>query len=232
MKLCRVNALSNPSINLKGFASITVDTLNSIGKNGPWSSKQDFTVADLPPVLESRAMEDRLNPDTDFIGWAGDHDQYWIYAGSSKGGSQYFDSKNLGDVKSTLVSNLPVDGAKVVHVRLWYRNNGEAWKFVDKEYLAGGPRVSYPVSNTLNSEFGSFPISLTDDGAGVVQYWLYAGSSPGARDYFDSSNLLAESNVYVTGLPDISQDVHIRLFWRFGAAGPWQRNDWFYLGVE
>ncbi len=48
---------------------------------------------------------------------------YWLDAGSSPGGNQYYQSGNLGNVTTTTVSGLPTDGSTVyvdpVLVRGW-----------------------------------------------------------------------------------------------------------------
>ena len=63
--------------------------------------------------------------------------EWWLYAGSTPGGNDYFDSGSLGSQLQTTVNGLPSDGTPV-HVRLWYRIGG-IWQSADFQYTATGP---------------------------------------------------------------------------------------------
>ena len=47
-----------------------------------------------------------------------------------------------------------------------------------------------------------------------IETWLYAGSSPGARDYLDSGNLGEVSNAALTNLPVNGSTIFVRLWYR------------------
>lgn len=59
---------------------------------------------------------------------------WWLYVGTSQGGSNIYDSGALGTSASDTVSGLPTDGS-TVYVRLWYLIGGE-WLSADFEYTA------------------------------------------------------------------------------------------------
>ena len=50
--------------------------------------------------------------------------RYWIDAGSTPGGSQYFQSGNIGNVTSYTVTGLPTNGSQV-YITLWSLVNGQ-----------------------------------------------------------------------------------------------------------
>ena len=77
-------------------------------------------------------------------------DEWWIYAGSSLGSNNYYDSGNLSGALSTTVSGLPSDGS-TVYIRLWHRQSGGTWSFVDTTYEAATASlgVSSPLALSL-----------------------------------------------------------------------------------
>ena len=153
-----------------------------------------------------------------------DVSEWWLYVGSQLGGNQYFDSQvslQLTTLSQT-VTNLPQDGSSI-YARLWWRVNGDpVWRFVDEVYTAGGltPAITSPAANTqLPGAIGNF--TWSDNGAGATDYWLYAGSSVGASNYFSSGSLGINGAVTATGLPtDGTSTVYVRLWYRIG-SGPW-----------
>jgi len=65
----------------------------------------------------------------------------------------------------------------------------------------------------------------TANGTRVIEWWLFAGSRPGARDYFDSGSLGVATFVNVVGLPADGSAVHVRLWYR---SGP----DWEFVDAQ
>jgi len=98
-------------------------------------------------------------------------------------------------------------------LRLWYRENaGQGqWLFVDQTvtattHLSLAPCITSPVpSTTLTADIIDIEWSTP------IETWLYAGSSPGARDYLDSGNLGEVSNAALTNLP-VDGSTNIRTF--------------------
>jgi len=86
---------------------------------------------------------------------------YWIDAGSTPGGTQYFQSTNLGNVLTTTVSGLPTNGS-TVYVTLYSLVNGQ-WLYNQYIYTA----YSLVAQTTTYGGVGSEPIALTFDGTNI-----------------------------------------------------------------
>lgn len=78
--------------------------------------------------------------------------QYWLYIGSTLGGSDLF-NQNQGTQRSVTVSGLPTDG-RTLHVRLWSFIGG-AWQFRDYTFV------------TATSSFNASGRVTTSSGTGV-----------------------------------------------------------------
>jgi uncharacterized protein YkwD len=64
-----------------------------------------------------------------------------------------------------------------------------------------------------------------DAGSGASEYFFYAGSTPGANNYYGNSTGLNRS-VTVSSLPANGSSVYVRLWTRFGSG--WQYTDYTY----
>ena len=161
-----------------------------------------------------------------------DAQAYWLYVGSSVGGSQYHDSGNMATgTLSRQVAGLPIDGSPV-HVRL-YTLLGNGWQFNDYSYTAvtltpAKAAITAPANGTTLTD--STVTFTWNAGTGAQAYWLYVGSSVGGSQYHDSGQLAAGTlSRQVAGLPANASTVHVRLFTRLGGA--WQHNDYSYTAV-
>ena len=56
------------------------------------------------------------------------------------------------------------------------------------------------------------------NGTAVSEWWLYVGTSPGARDILDSGSLGSATSMTVNNLPTDGSTVYARLFYRNGSA--------------
>ena len=124
---------------------------------------------------------------------------------------------------SYLVSGLPTDG-RTLFVRLWYRVGG-FWEFTDEPFTAVtlvAPGLTDPVLySTLDSSEVMFRWSANDQS--VSKWWMYIGSTPGARDVYNSSDLGLNVVHMVSGLPTDGRTLYIRLWYQVG--GFWQFVD-------
>ena len=157
-------------------------------------------------------------------------DVAWLYVGSTEGGTQYFNSSNIGPATSASVTNLPIDGS-AVYVRLWYKNDGSGWLFVDAQYTAGqpaGPVFTTPAPNTtLSSSEQTF--SWTS----VAEAWLYVGTTLGANDIHDSGGLGSATNYTIANLPLDSSTIYVRLWYRnIAGTGSWKKLDAQYTAGQ
>jgi hypothetical protein len=153
---------------------------------------------------------------------------YAIYAGSSVGGYEYFSS--LYASTSGTVTGLPTNGA-TVYIRLW-TNLGGTWQSNDYTYTAasggggGAATMTTPApGSTLSGASQQFNWTTAQ---GATQYGIYAGSSPGAYNYF--SGLFGGTSGTVTGLPANGSTVFIRLWTSFN--GVWQFVDYTYTAAN
>ena len=154
---------------------------------------------------------------------------WWLYVGSSEGANDFHDSGNLGLSVSERVTTLPADGS-VVYARLWYFLDG-VWQFTDSTYLSDpalpSPLITMPAEGTvINSSTQTF--AWTDNGVAVDEWWLYVGSSEGARDYHDSGALFSSQTETVTGLPTDGRMIYVRL-WHRESGQSWQTTDFVYM---
>jgi hypothetical protein len=119
--------------------------------NGEWYyNEYTYTAYSLygKGVITSPTPGSALTGSTVTFTWAaGTNDTaYWIDAGSTPGGSQYFQSGNLGNVLSAIVSGLPVDGS-TVYVTLWSLASGE-W-FNNQYTYASLPNYSFAAAQSF-----------------------------------------------------------------------------------
>jgi trimeric autotransporter adhesin len=156
---------------------------------------------------------------------------YWIDAGSTPGGNQYFQSGNLGNVLTTTVNNLPTDGS-TVYVTL-YSFVGGQWLSNAYTYTAFNPAGSQGVITTPvpNSQFTGTTVTFNwTAGAGASAYWLDVGSSPGGNQYYQSGNLGNVLTTTVNGLPSDGSTVYVTLYSLVGAQ--WLGNSYTYTAFS
>jgi hypothetical protein len=132
--------------------------------------------------------------------------EWWLYVGSSLGGTEFHDSGSLGSNVSATVGGLPEDGS-TLWVRLWYLTDD--WYSVDFTYEAAAGSTDGGTADS--SDTGSFTLSWTapvarSDGtpislAEIDGYRIYYGESSG--DYPYSANVTDGSaqSATVTDVP-------------------------------
>jgi hypothetical protein len=183
-----------------------------------------------PPAITTPAASSTLVGASQLFQWTANGaavTEWWLYVGASIGASTYFDSGSLGAATTQVnVTGLPTNGS-TVHARLWYRVAG-LWSSRDFQYTAatgpgpGNPAITSPVpSSTLSG--ANVVFQWTANGAAVTEWWLYLGTSSGAKNLHDSGSLGAATQTLVTGLPTDGSQVFARLWYRL--AGIWQFFD-------
>ena len=91
--------------------------------------------------------------------------------------------------------------------------SGAAWS---------NPGTYYPLNGgSLSGATQTF--SLYPDEFLISDWWIYAGSSPGAKDYADSGNLGSGLIHEVSGFPEDGSLVYVRLWYRMSGG-----LNWFY----
>ncbi len=150
-------------------------------------------------------------------------DEYWLMVGTSKGESDLF-SKKVGTDQSIVVNKILQTG-EPFYVRLLSLVNG-VWEFADYQYQFSKPaQLISPVQETVLTE--SRVTFQWDQGVGIAEYWLSAGTSSGGQDLYSASqgkNLSAEIN-------DIPQDgklVYVQLRSRSSPNNEWMDMDYIF----
>lgn len=158
--------------------------------------------------------------------------QYGLHLGTSVGGNDVF-SQNGHRGLSATVSGLPTDG-RTLYARVWSEIGG-SWVYRDYTYTAGsagsgsgsggtGPgQMATPApGSTLTASTVTFQWT---GGTGVVEYWLYVGTTGGGNDLFSRGTGSALSAT-VAGLPSDGRRIYVQLWSSFN--GDWRSNDYTY----
>ena len=158
--------------------------------------------------------------------------QYWLDIGSVQGGHDYYSSGNLSTVLSQAIANntLPTNGSPV-WARLYWLQNGN-WQFADSSYFSFGSSakgvITSPANNsTLTGGSVTFNWSAA---AGATGYWVDAGSTAGAHDYYSSGNLGNVLTTTVSGLPTNGSTVFVTLYTL--QNGNWLSNAYTYTAFS
>jgi hypothetical protein len=152
---------------------------------------------------------------------------YWIDAGSSAGGNQYFQSGNLGNVLTKTVSGLPVNGS-TVYVTLYSLVNGQ-WLSNQYTYTAynAGSALGVMQTPTPGSTLSGYEQTFTwSAGSGATAYWMDIGSTVGGNNYYQSGNLGNVLTTTVYSLPADGSQIYVTLWSLVG--GQWYYNEYNY----
>jgi hypothetical protein len=150
--------------------------------------------------------------------------EYWLYVGTTGVGSANLYNKSA-TATSANVTDLPTLG-QIVYVRLLSKING-AWQYSDSTYTEAtivlpAAMVTPAPGSTLTGASAAFAWSA---GAGVSEYWLYAGSTgAGSSNLYNS--FAATTSANVAHLPLYGQTIYVRLLSKIN--GVWQHNDYTY----
>jgi hypothetical protein len=150
-------------------------------------------------------------------------DLYYVYVGSSRGASDLVASGELSTT-SYRVSNLY--RGETVFVRLWTKVQG-IWRYRDTTFTARSlvPKLTYPRPNAVDADV-SQPLQWTAV-TGADTYYLYVGSTPGAKDLVDSGAIVATS--YLASRVPSGRVLYIRLWTRVG--GVWRYGDTTFIAT-
>jgi hypothetical protein len=141
---------------------------------------------------------------------------YELTAGSTMYGTQYYSSGNIGNVVTATATSLPTNGS-TVYITL-YSLVGTSWNSNSYTYTAvnpaagGGATMTTPIQGSTLA--GSTVTFTWAKGTATPQaYWLYAGSSAGASNYYNSGSISSRTtSKAATGLPTNGSTVYVTLF--------------------
>jgi len=149
--------------------------------------------------------------------------EYWLWIGSAPGGLDLYDASQ-GLNTTVTITRLPTNG-QTIYVRLFSWINA-AWQFNDYVFTAARIPPAVMISPLLSTTpLGASATFAWTTNAGVMEYWLWIGSTPGTADLYDA-NQGANSSVTVTGLPNDGRTLYVRLWSDINNA--WQFNDYVY----
>ena len=153
--------------------------------------------------------------------------QFWVTAGNTQGGNNYYNSGNLGNVTTVNVTGLPTDGSQV-YVTLFSYVAGQ-WIYTQDTYTAynlssalGVMQTPIPGS-TLSGAVQTFTWSA---GSGASAYWLDVGSTMGGNNYYQSGNLGNVLTTTVYSLPADGSQIYVTLWSLVGSQ--WYYNEYNY----
>ena len=225
-----------------GVTSSTVQNLPTDGSTvlvrfwwavgGLWNfNDYTYTAEDLPsPEIVDPVPGSQLSGSDVVFTWTDDGApvSLWeILVGSTLGGQEFLNSGPT-TASSANVTDLPRDGS-TIHVRLRFQIDG-GWAFTDFQYTAdvGRPKLTAPpMGSVLPGATVTF--EWTADGTAVNAWWLYVGSTLGARDIHDSGNLGGALSRVATGIPTDGRDIHVRLWHRIGFV--WSTTDYLFTAA-
>ena len=156
---------------------------------------------------------------------------YWLDAGSTPGGNQYYQSGNLGNVLTTSASGLPTNGS-MVYVTLYSLVRG-TWLSNSYTYTAfsGSGAQGVMTTPTPGSTFNGSSVTFDwTAGAGASAYWVDVGSTVGGNQYYQSGNLGNVLTVTVNGLPTNGTPVYVTLWSLVG--GQWLTTGYTYTAYN
>jgi hypothetical protein len=204
--------------------------------NGSWvNTPYTYTAynAGTPGVITTPAPNSTLSGSSVAFTWSAGTGAtaYWLDAGSTPGGNQYYQSGNLGNVLTTTANGLPTNGS-TVYVTLYSLIAG-TWQSNTYTYtaynLAGaGGVLTTPTPGT--SLTGSTVTFGWTAGAGASSYWLDAGSTPGGNQYYQSGNLGNVLTTTASGLPTDGSTIYVTLYSLVG--GTWSGNAYTYTAFN
>jgi hypothetical protein len=146
---------------------------------------------------------------------------YWLNAGSTVGGNNYYSSGNLGNVVTATATNLPTNGS-AIYITLnslvggtWYSNS---YTYTALNAGSGGATMSTPAPGSTLT--GSTQAFTWVKGTGTAQaYWLYVGSTAGASNYYNSGTISSRTLTSTAkGLPTNGSTVYVTLFTEFAST--------------
>ena len=156
---------------------------------------------------------------------------YWLDAGSTPGGNQYYQSGNLGNVLTTTASGLPTNGS-TVYVTLYSLVGGQ---WLDNQYTytaySGSAAQGVITTPTPGSTFNGSSVTFDwTAGAGASAYWLDVGSTVGGNQYYQSGNVGNVLTLTVNGLPTNGSTVYVTLWSLVG--GQWLNAGYTYTAYN
>jgi hypothetical protein len=152
---------------------------------------------------------------------------YWLDVGSTPGGSQYYQSGDLGNVLIKAVNGLPTNGS-TVYVTLWSLVDGQ-WlnnQYTYTAYNAGSALGIMQTPTPGSTLHGYVQMFTWSAGNGATAYWMDVGSTQYGNDLYQSGNLGNMLTTTVYSLPADGRQIYVTLWSLVG--GQWYYNEYNY----
>ena len=153
---------------------------------------------------------------------------YYLYLGTTPGAK---DLVNSGELQPTSYLAGTVPGSQLVFARIWTKLGG-VWRFADSSFTTSA--VTVPVIPTLTAPIDGatdvdmmVPIQWTTV-LNAQAYYLYLGTTPGAKDLVNTGELQQTS--YVASGVQTGQRVFARIWAKVG--GIWHFSDSSFTTAE
>lgn len=200
-----ITRTNQPLLGLPGGRPIYVRLYSFIG--GRWLFEEySLTTAPLAYLVAPRNAAVDVDLERLSLKWnpVDAASAYRVQLGSTPGGSDIWVSTDQTD---TDVELPPIPGGRVVHVRMWARQNG-VWRATDAQFTGKTmSQLIYPSANATDFD-ESQPFRWTTV-EGAFQYSIAIGSSPGGSDLV-SSGPLTGTSLSIAGLP-VGQTLYVRI---------------------
>ena len=141
---------------------------------------------------------------------------YYLYVGSTPGGK---DLVNTGEIQQTSYQASGLPSGQVLYARLWTKAGG-VWRYTDSTF-SGHARavITFPRDGAIDADLRQLIQWTTVPNAQA--YYLYIGTTPGARDLVNSGEIQQTSYAYI-GAP-ANRTLYARLWTKTG--GIWRYSD-------
>ncbi len=142
---------------------------------------------------------------------------YYLYVGTAAGAK---DVINTGEIHQTSYASPLLSPTVTYYTRLWTKRTG-AWKYVDSQFTtAPVARLTSPAAGAVDVNPTPPPFIWTPLGAAQA-YYLYVGTTAGAKDLVDSGEI-QQTSIQPASLP-AGQTLFARLWTK--AGGVWRSAD-------
>jgi hypothetical protein len=140
---------------------------------------------------------------------------YYLYVGTTLGAK---DLVNTGEIQQTSVVAANLPRGQVLYARL-HTEIGGVWRYTDTTFTVASLLASftYPANGAMNVD-STQAIAWTT-AANAQAYYLYVGTTPGAKDLVNTGEM-QQTSYFASNLP-AGQTIYARIYTKVGGA-------WFY----
>ena len=148
---------------------------------------------------------------------------YYLYVGSSSGAKDVVDTGEFMGTSYSFPPSLTTD--RMYFARIWTKQR-DGWRFAEMNFmmpaLAGPARLIAPLAGA-QTVTSAQPFLWTEV-PGAVAYYLYVGTTPGAKDVVDTGEI--KQTTYSAKTLPAGQRLYARIYTKM--AGGWFFSDTFF----